>query len=62
MGEDTVRGEAVGVCRNQLIVWVSFHAVRKDRSFAGGSINPSGKMAVHDGDGTQIVGCDPLVR
>ena len=39
---------------------VSFYAVSKDGKFAGGSIYPGGKMAVHDGDSARIVPCDPL--
>jgi N4-(beta-N-acetylglucosaminyl)-L-asparaginase len=39
---------------------VSFYAVSKNGKFAGGSIYPGGKMAVHDGNSAQIVRCDPL--
>ncbi len=39
---------------------VSFYAVNKDGKFAGGSIYPGGKMAVHDGDSARLVPCDPL--
>jgi N4-(beta-N-acetylglucosaminyl)-L-asparaginase len=39
---------------------VTFYAVRKDGEFAGGSIYPGGRMAVHDGDRARIVGSDPL--
>jgi N4-(beta-N-acetylglucosaminyl)-L-asparaginase len=39
---------------------VTFYAVRKDGEFAGGSIYPGSRMAVHDGDRARIVGCDPL--
>ena len=39
---------------------VSFYAISKDGKFAGGSIYPGGKMAVHDGDSARIVACDPL--
>jgi N4-(beta-N-acetylglucosaminyl)-L-asparaginase len=39
---------------------VSFYAVNKDGHFAGGSIYPGGKMAVHDGDSAKLVACDPL--
>ena len=39
---------------------VSFYAVNKDGKFAGGSIYPTGKMAVHDGESARIVTCDPL--
>ena len=39
---------------------VSFYAVSKDGKFAGGSIYPGGKMAVHDGESARVVPCDPL--
>jgi N4-(beta-N-acetylglucosaminyl)-L-asparaginase len=39
---------------------VSFYAVSKDGKFAGGSIYPGGKMAVHDGESARVVACDPL--
>jgi N4-(beta-N-acetylglucosaminyl)-L-asparaginase len=39
---------------------VSFYAVNKDGKFAGGSIYPGAKMAVHDGDSARIVPCDPF--
>ncbi len=39
---------------------VTFYAVRKDGEFAGGSIYPGSRMAVHDGDTARIVGCDPF--
>ena len=39
---------------------VSFYAVSKDGKFAGGSIYPGGRMAVHDGDSAKLVDCDPL--
>jgi N4-(beta-N-acetylglucosaminyl)-L-asparaginase len=39
---------------------VSFYAVGKDGKFAGGSIYPGGKMAVHDGESARVIGCDPL--
>jgi N4-(beta-N-acetylglucosaminyl)-L-asparaginase len=39
---------------------VSFYAVNKDGKYAGGSMYPGGKMAVHDGDSARIVACDPL--
>jgi N4-(beta-N-acetylglucosaminyl)-L-asparaginase len=39
---------------------VSFYALDKDGKFAGGSIYPGGKMAVHDGDSARVVACDPL--
>lgn len=39
---------------------VSFYAVNKDGKFAGGSIYPGGRMAVHDGDSAKVVPCDPL--
>ena len=39
---------------------VSFYAVSKDGRYAGGSIYPGGRMAVHDGDKARLVPCDPL--
>jgi N4-(beta-N-acetylglucosaminyl)-L-asparaginase len=39
---------------------VSFYAVDKNGRFAGGSIYPGGKMAVHDGESARVVPCDPL--
>jgi N4-(beta-N-acetylglucosaminyl)-L-asparaginase len=39
---------------------VSFYAVSKDGKYAGGSIYPGGKMAVHDGESARLVTCDPL--
>jgi N4-(beta-N-acetylglucosaminyl)-L-asparaginase len=39
---------------------VSFYAVSKDGKFAGGSIYPGGKIAVHEGDAARVIGCDPL--
>ena len=39
---------------------VSFYAVSKDGKFAGGSIYPGGRMAVHDGEKARLVPCDPL--
>jgi len=39
---------------------VLFYAVRKDGEFAGGSIYPGGRMAVHDGDSARIIRFDPL--
>ena len=39
---------------------VSFYALNKDGKFAGGSIYPGGKMAVHDGESGRLVSCDPL--
>ena len=39
---------------------VIFYAVSKDGKFAGGSIFPGAKMAVHDGDSARLVPCDPL--
>jgi N4-(beta-N-acetylglucosaminyl)-L-asparaginase len=39
---------------------VSFYAVNKNGQFAGGSIYPGGKMAVHDGESARLVACDPL--
>ena len=41
---------------------VSFYAVSKDGKFAGGSIYPGGRMAVHDGDSARLIPCDPLVE
>jgi N4-(beta-N-acetylglucosaminyl)-L-asparaginase len=41
---------------------VSFYAVSKDGKFAGGSIFPGGKMAVHDGESARLIPCDPLVE
>ena len=40
---------------------VSFYAVTKDGKFAGGSIYPGGRMAVHDGDSSRLVPCDPYL-
>jgi N4-(beta-N-acetylglucosaminyl)-L-asparaginase len=40
---------------------VYFYALRKDGKFAGGSIYPGARMAVHDGDSARIVPCDPLI-
>jgi N4-(beta-N-acetylglucosaminyl)-L-asparaginase len=39
---------------------VSFYAVNKEGKFAGGSIYPGGKMAVHDGNNARLVLCEPL--
>jgi N4-(beta-N-acetylglucosaminyl)-L-asparaginase len=39
---------------------VSFYAVNKNGEFAGGSIYPGGRMAVHDGESARPVACDPL--
>ena len=39
---------------------VSFYALSKDGKFAGGSIYPGGRMAVHDGDHARVIPCDPL--
>jgi N4-(beta-N-acetylglucosaminyl)-L-asparaginase len=44
----------------RLLGSVSFYAVNKDGKFAGGSIYPGGKMAVHDGDSAKVMPCDPL--
>jgi N4-(beta-N-acetylglucosaminyl)-L-asparaginase len=41
---------------------VLFYAVSKDGKFAGGSIYPGAKMAVHDGDSARLVPCDPLIE
>jgi N4-(beta-N-acetylglucosaminyl)-L-asparaginase len=38
----------------------SFYAVNKDGKFAGGSIYPGGKMALHDGEQARVVPCDPM--
>ncbi len=37
---------------------VLFYALSKDGKFAGGSIYPGAKMAVHDGDTARLVPCD----
>jgi len=39
---------------------VMFYAVSKDGTYAGGSIYPGAKMAVHDGDSARLVPCDPF--
>ena len=39
---------------------VQFYAINKDGKFAGGSIYPGGKMAVHDGEQARHVPCDAL--
>ncbi len=39
---------------------VLFYALTKDGKFAGGSIYPGARMAVHDGDSARHVPCDPL--
>jgi N4-(beta-N-acetylglucosaminyl)-L-asparaginase len=39
---------------------VQFYAVSKDGRYAGGSIYPGGRMAVHDGEKARLVPCDPL--
>jgi N4-(beta-N-acetylglucosaminyl)-L-asparaginase len=39
---------------------VQFYAVNKAGKFAGGSIYPGGKMAVHDGEQARHVPCDAL--
>jgi N4-(beta-N-acetylglucosaminyl)-L-asparaginase len=44
----------------QLAGNVSFYALSKDGKFAGGSIYPGGRMAVHDGESARLVPCDPL--
>jgi N4-(beta-N-acetylglucosaminyl)-L-asparaginase len=44
----------------QLTGNVSFYALSKDGKFAGGSIYPGGRMAVHDGESARLVPCDPL--
>ena len=40
---------------------VSFYALSKDGKFAGGSIYPGARMAVHDGDSAKLVPCDPFI-
>ena len=45
----------------RLVGNVSFYAVSKDGKFAGGSIYPGGKMAVHDGEQARLVPYDPLL-
>ena len=37
---------------------VLFYALTKDGKFAGGSIYPGARMAVHDGDSARHVPCD----
>jgi N4-(beta-N-acetylglucosaminyl)-L-asparaginase len=44
----------------RLIGNVTFYCVNKEGKFAGGSIYPGGKMAVHDGESAKVVPCDPL--
>jgi N4-(beta-N-acetylglucosaminyl)-L-asparaginase len=39
---------------------VQFYAITKDGKYAGGSIWPGGKMAVHDGDSAKLVELTPL--
>jgi N4-(beta-N-acetylglucosaminyl)-L-asparaginase len=39
---------------------VSFYAVSRDGKYAGGSMYPGGRMAVHDGESARMVTCDPL--
>jgi len=39
---------------------VSFYALAKDGTYAGGCMYPGGKMAVHDGDSGRVVELDPL--
>lgn len=39
---------------------VSFYALAKDGTYAGGCMYPGGKMAVHDGDKGRVVELDPL--
>ncbi len=39
---------------------VSFYAVSKAGEWAGGSIFPGGKMAVHDGEQARVIPIDPL--
>ncbi len=39
---------------------VLFYALTKDGKYAGGSIYPGAKMAVHDGDSARLVPCDSL--
>jgi N4-(beta-N-acetylglucosaminyl)-L-asparaginase len=40
---------------------VIFYALNKEGKFAGGSIYPGAKMAVHDGDSARLVPCDPFI-
>ena len=44
----------------RLTCHVSFYAVSKDGKYAGGSIYPGAKMAVHDGESARLVTCDAL--
>jgi N4-(beta-N-acetylglucosaminyl)-L-asparaginase len=39
---------------------VLFYALSKDGTYAGGSIYPGARMAVHDGDSARLVPCDAL--
>ncbi len=39
---------------------VLFYALTKDGKYAGGSIYPGARMAVHDGDSARLVPCDSL--
>ena len=41
---------------------VSFYAVSKTGKYAGGSIYPGGKMALHDGEQARVVACDALLE
>jgi N4-(beta-N-acetylglucosaminyl)-L-asparaginase len=45
----------------QLAGNVYFYALTKDGRFAGGSIYPGARMAVHDGDSARLVPCDALM-
>jgi N4-(beta-N-acetylglucosaminyl)-L-asparaginase len=46
----------------QLAGNVSFYALSKEGKFAGGSIYPGARMAVHDGDSARLVPCDPFIE
>jgi N4-(beta-N-acetylglucosaminyl)-L-asparaginase len=45
----------------QLAGNVLFYALNKAGQFAGGSIYPGARMAVHDGDSARLVPCEPLI-
>jgi N4-(beta-N-acetylglucosaminyl)-L-asparaginase len=44
----------------RLVGNVNFYCINKEGKFAGGSIYPGGKMAVHDGESARVIPCDPL--
>jgi N4-(beta-N-acetylglucosaminyl)-L-asparaginase len=46
----------------QLAGNVLFYALSKEGKFAGGSIYPGARMAVHDGDSARLVPCDPFIE